>query len=405
MPAPRKRYIPRLLQLHLDDLAFIASQRRAALNSQRHTLREFGELGERLEAHLQGLLVAPVEALRDLLMPQLVAVDRDECFAAAYGLLRTGDSDLVWAVIAEFTKARGHSLAGLRDALSMAPAEPVHEEMQSALEHAKPITAVAAAAVLANHRKLDPASPRLDRLLGADDPEVAALAWRLVALADGSMPPQSPRPDRPFMAGVMHADERVRLAAWHAAAWAGQSQALPVLRASAEGGDAAGLHWLAVLGTADDMTTIQQAALAMDDDGARCALLARFGHPSALNALVRWMESSGMPLAVAACEAFTRLTGLDIRGERRQMTVPDDADEFDREMAPLVWMPDAGKARTLLEQHGQHWSIGLRWCRGQRLDGEVPRELLVRLDLEARWEVAARAALRGQPISAPSPVF
>ena len=56
MAVARARYIPSLLQTHLDDLAFIAGQRREALGSRLHSLREFGELNERMEAHLQGAL-------------------------------------------------------------------------------------------------------------------------------------------------------------------------------------------------------------------------------------------------------------------------------------------------------------------------------------------------------------
>ena len=83
MAVARARYIPSLLQTHLDDLAFIAGQRREALGSRLHSLREFGELNERMEAHLQGALIAPPETLTAQLQPQLAAEDRDEAFASA----------------------------------------------------------------------------------------------------------------------------------------------------------------------------------------------------------------------------------------------------------------------------------------------------------------------------------
>jgi len=124
----------------------------------------------------------------------------------------------------------------------------------------------------------------------------------------------------------------------------------------------------------------------------------------ALNALVRWMKGEDVAQAAAAGEAFTRITGIDIRGERRTLPVADDADEFEREMAPDVWMPDAEKARALVERRGAEWASGQRWCNGIRLDGELSRETLVQLDLEARWDAAARAALAGRPISAPAPI-
>jgi hypothetical protein len=124
----------------------------------------------------------------------------------------------------------------------------------------------------------------------------------------------------------------------------------------------------------------------------------------ALNALVRWMDDADVAQAAAAGEAFSRITGIDIRGERRTLPVPDDADEFEREMAPDVWLPDAGKARMLVERHGSEWAAGLRWCNGLRLDVELTRDMLAQLDLEARWDAAARAALARRPISAPAPI-
>ena len=402
MAVTRARYIPDLVQVHIDDIAFVWGQRREALGSRRHSLREYAELNERLEAHLQGVLVAPPAALGPLLQPQLAGPDRDEAFAAAYALLRLADTASSHAVVVEFSRAQGASLAGLRDALSLAPHALFAAEMRSALDQAKPTTAVAAAVVLANHQLLDAASPRLSRLLEDEDVGVAQLAWRVATVVDAN--PKATPPPRPYKAALGHANAGMRLAAWAAAAWAGQANAMPLLRQMAATGDVAALHWLAVLGQETDALLIQKAALAMDDRNQRCELLSRFGHPSALNALLRWMGEDDIVLAVAAREAFTRITGHDIRGERRQLSVPDDADDFAREMAPDVWLPDVDKARALVERQAQVWAGGARWCQGRCLDGVVARELLLQLDLEARWDAAARAALAGRLISAPQPI-
>jgi uncharacterized protein (TIGR02270 family) len=405
MSRPRARFIADILQTHLDDLAFLASQRRAALSDTQHTLRTFADLNERMAAHLQGVLVAPPEHLQAMLTPQLAAPDRDEAFAAAHVLLQLGDAASAHAVMVEFSRAKGHTLAGLRDALSMGALTHTTAELKSALAQAKPLTAVAAAVALANHRQLDAAHPRLSALITDEDAQVAMWAWRAAGLADAAARVVATAPPvRPLKLGVAHASPEVRHAAWALAAWTGQAQTLSALRQLAPQGDAAALHWLAVLGTPEDAPVIQKAALAMPDATARCSLLSRYGHPSALNALVLWMAESDVPLAVAAREAFTRLTGDDIRGARQRMPVPDDADEFTRDMAPDVWMPDVAKARALLAQHGERWASGKRWCAGHRLDGEVTRELLPQLDFDARWDVAVRAALAGRVISAPPPV-
>lgn len=402
MPAARARHIADLLQVHLEDLAFLWGQRREALGSSKHTLREYGELNERIEAHVQGLLVAEPGALVGWLQPQVGGAERDEVFAAAYALLRLSEPAFTHAVVVEFSRAAGPALAGLRDALSLAPHALFAAEMQSALDQAKPITAVSAAVVLANHRLLDSQSPRLARLLEDPDAVVCELAWRAVTVADAAAPLIAPK--RPFNHALGHAAPAVRSAGWAAAAWAGQARAMPLLRQFAGGGESPALHWLAVLGGQEDAPLLQKAGLEIADGAARCTLLVRFGHPSALHALLLWMNGDDPALAVAAGEAFTRITGVEIRGERKPLPLPEGADEFDREMAPDVWFPDVAKARALMERHGTEWAAGTRWRNGVRLDGEVSREQLIQLDLEARWEVAARAALAGRPVSAPAPI-
>lgn len=402
MAVARARHIADLLQVHAEDLAFVWSQRREALVSRKHTPREFGELNERIEAHVQGLLVAEPTTLVSLMQPQLAAPDRDDAFAAAYALLRLAEPSSAHAVVVEFSRATGATLAGLRDALGCAPHALFAAEMLSALDQAKPITAVSAAVVLANHRLLDCQSPRLALLLEDADPWVCELAWRAAAVADATTSQAAPK--RPFKHALAHAAPAVRSAGWVAVAWSGQARAMPLLRQLAGEGDPVALHWLAVLGSDEDAPLLQKAALAMADPAARCALLARFGHPSALNALLRWMDPADVPLAAAAGGAFTRITGADIRGQRTTLPVPDDADEFTREMAPDVWLPDAVKAKALLDRHGAAWAAGRRWCNGVRVDGEVDRELLKQMDFEARWDIAARAAINGRPVSAPPPI-
>jgi len=400
----RLRYIPALLDRHAEDLAFLAGQRRAALHSRLHTLREFGEMNERLEAHLQGLLVVPAEPLLERLEPALEAADRDDAFAAAYALLRLARPGPTQRVVAQFSRAAGATLAGLCDALSLAAPALFAAEMQSALAQAKPATAVAAAVVLANHRLLEAGASRLADLVAHEDPGIAALAWQAAARADALRQGAAPAVARPYRPALAHADARVRGAAWRAAAWGAQPVVLPLLRQRVGEGDAEALSGLAVLGTVDDAPLIRQAVLDMPDGPARCEVLARFGHPMALNALLRWMEPAAPALAEAAGQAFTRITGHDVRGERTQLVAAEGADDFAREMAPDVWLPDAGKARRLLESHGNEWAQGTRWCHGQRLDGPLSGEALRPLDLEARWDAAARAALTGQRISAPPPI-
>jgi len=396
----RARYIPQLLQIHTDDLAFVWGQRRKAVHSDQHMQRDIAALSERVEAHVQGLLCAPPAALLDHLQPGLSADDSDEAFAAAYALLRTAQAAPTQAVIEAFGIAAGTTLRGLRDALCLAPHALFAQALHTALKHAAPATAAAAAAALASHGLLPAASARLPLLFEDADPATAALAWRAALLADRKA--HGAPPARPFWLALSHADAAVRDAGWAAVVWAGQAVALPTLRKFVGDGEAVALRWLAVLGTADDVALVQRSTLALTDGAQRCALLARHGHPSGLNALVRWMDSSKNgsdsvddTAAVAAGEAFELITGIAVQGERRQLAVPADADDFTREMAPLVWMPSAEKARAALEQHAAHRAAGLRWRRGLRVDEDLDAPSAHALDMQSRWDLAARAALAG----------
>lgn len=402
----RLSHIPELFEQHLEDLAFLWGQRRDLLVSPEHTLRHLADLGERIEAHLQGLAVPPPQAVLASLQPRLAAEDRDEAFAAACALLRLRERGATQAVLSAFVQAGGATLMGLRDALGFCSPSLFAPELQALLAQAAAPTAAAAAVVLANHRLLDSAASALQALLASDEPAVARQAWQAIGRAEAQRTePTPPRATQAFAAALAHADAGVRRAAWQAAAWAGETTLLPALRQRCPQGDTEALQALAALGGADDFALLRSCVLALPEGPARCTVLARYGHPLGLNALLRWMDPADPATAAAAGDAFECLTGVDVRAERRTLAVPEGADDFEREMAPEVWLPDAARAGQWHTQHAARLEAGLRWRRGLRVDGLVPRETLVQLDLQARWDAAMRAALEGHTLSAPPPVL
>ena len=78
----RYRFIPERITLHAEELAYLWQRRRASLRAPDITLPDFTYLQERIEAHLQGLLVAGDE-LATMLDGFLHGDQRDEAFAAA----------------------------------------------------------------------------------------------------------------------------------------------------------------------------------------------------------------------------------------------------------------------------------------------------------------------------------
>lgn len=400
-PAPRLHYIPELLELHADELAYLWGQRRAAIFDARHTLPSFLELNERVEAHLAGLLAVP-GALPALLGKRLTtAEDRDEAFAAAAALLRLPNPAIAARVVEVFATASGPQLIGLRDALGGVPLADAAPAVQALLTLGEPARAVAAATVLAQRGLLAPHDPQLLRLLLDDDDAVAVQAWRALTLVDAHLAgtPEGP-PQRPYKPALLR--PALRQAVLGCAVWSAQPWTLRGLRILVAEGDAAALGWLAAVGEPEDDALILKA-LPHLPPLQQTALVGRWARPAALGLLSHWMHGPDAALAAAACEAFTRITGEDFRGARVTPQPGDDADAFEREMAPSVWLPDLPRVQAHLDTHAAALQAGTRWNRGCELAGVPPAAVLNRIDLPARWDAAARAALVGQPFAGPPP--
>ncbi len=397
----RARHIPELLETHVEELAFLWGQRRAALYSTSYNLRSFAGLTERVEAHIQGLLAIP-DVLPDLLMSRLTSEDRDGVFAAACPLLRLADSAITTQLLSVFANVQGAALAGLRDAFSFAPSGQFVMAIREWLEAGDSAHAVAAAVILSNQRLLDPASPRLSNLLQDDDAEVVEYAWKAVMEADIRKSSNLPLP---YHQALAHTDSHVRQAVLFSAAWSRQVWLLPALRQLTAAGDAVGADCLAALGQAEDLAALLAYSANLKAQTEACYLLARFGHPGVMEVLGKGMVSQDKALAAASGEAFSLITGFDINGERQPLPVSPEADEFEREFADLVWIPDIGKAQAYWQQHGKRLSTGYRWRQGVNLDGKISIPTLADIDLQARWDACARAAQMGHPLASPPPIY
>lgn len=394
----RLHFIPDQIVTHGEELAYLWGRRRAAVFSESLTLRDLQHLHERIEAHLQGMLVAAAE-LPKLLGDWLAADDRDEVFAIACALLRSGEPGHAAIVTARFSGATGRRLDGLRDALGAAPQTHTETTLRAALAGSDPARAAAAAAALASQRRITAAEPVLLQLLQAQEAAVAGLAWRTLALLDA--PPGSPQPA--YREALHRPEAGLRLAALQAASWRGEAWVAQAACQLAESGDPVGLDlWAAVGDTAGQPGW--HTLLGAQPGPRRCALLGRAGHPDGIEALIAAMTDADPQTAAAAGTAFTRLTGLDIAGQRRTLPVSADADEFEREFADDVWLPDAERARQQWQRLGGQWSAGRRWSRGHEVSATLSSAAQASMDLAARWDFGMRAALAGARLMAPPPV-
>lgn len=395
----RQDFMPELVITHAEELAYLWGQRRAAVHSDTLTLRNLQSLHERIEAHLQGMLVAGA-ALPTVLADWLTTDERDEVFAIAYALLRSGEAGHAATILSAFCEASGPRLDGLRDALGAAPQTFTEATLRACLMQGDPARAAAAAAALASQRRLAADEAQLGRLLLNDDLAIAVLAWRTLAVIDPTPCPVAP----PYRAALGSPSADLRRAVFGAACWRGENRVAQQVQKLAEAGDVVGLEWWAATGDTSPNAP-WKSLLAAQPGVTRCALIARGGHPSGIETLVGMMSDPDPHTAAAAGTAFTRMTGLDVEGRRQAEPVSADADDFEREFADALWLPDSTRAQQLWHHHAGRWGSGLRWCRGHEISATLSSGAQATIDLAARWDFGMRAALTGVRLMAPPPVI
>lgn len=168
----------------LDNVKFLARQRATLSRSDLLTEPYLRGFDERVAANVDVLVVRggpEVERLRSLLPAAEGEID---AYSTARVLLCTGDPQAVGTVLAALENAKEPApRAGLMRALRHVSSEAAVGPLQKLYATAPAGLAVAAAEVLAYHRKLDSRSARLTDLLKDADPLVRQAAWRAAALA------------------------------------------------------------------------------------------------------------------------------------------------------------------------------------------------------------------------------
>ena len=135
----------------------------------------------------------------------------------------------------------------------------------------------------------------------------------------------------------------------------------------------------------------------------RGPLAARLGTCQALEQVHVWMASDDPQLAASALRGWSRMTGLSADGARVASPAGDDEDPVFQDLRDELVLPDLAKVRQLRDEHGKRWQGGVRWCRGHDIRDSLSREAQRWIDLEARWDFGARAALAGQGVIPPPP--
>jgi hypothetical protein len=126
--------------------------------------------------------------------------------------------------------------------------------------------------------------------------------------------------------------------------------------------------------------------------------LGAYGHPAVVEMLVAAMAGDDQAAAVAAAEAFKKITGVEVDSGRRVPLPPEDGSQPDAsqpQSAREAILPDPRRARLHWDRVKASVSQWTRSCRGLDLSARVSEETLSQLDMQSRWEAICREQFEG----------
>jgi uncharacterized protein (TIGR02270 family) len=373
MPALRSAPLIRdIVEEHAEEAASLWELRERALCAPNRTLNDLAELDERIEAHIDGLRIA-AEPGREIAAEQLASEAAGAVFAAAVVTLESGDADRFRTVTAAVAAAPD-SARGLIAALAWVAGDCAGARLAELLGSRSAVLASVGIAASVAHR-LDPGAA----LHAAFASEVADLRRRAFA-AVGRLG----RSDliASIAPGLQDPDADCRF--W--AAWA-----------SALLGDAAGLMALQRVAEAQGPFRERAAAMACrlldlpkalvwhqwlaKDPSAGRAAIASAGAIGDVAGIPFLLEQMASPeLARVAGEAFTSITGIDLRVAALEAPAAefdagptDDPEDENVAMDPdedLPW-PSVDAIRGWWREHAGRFHKGQRYLLGRpiALDG------------------------------------
>lgn len=389
------RFIPDILEEHLDELGFLWNRRQAALRSPDYTVRAFFELEDRVQAYLDAILVLRDSATRQIENALGDDDDNLRCFAGAFVWLHRQQPLDGEPVLHAFLAADGETREAIRQAMCFGPVDGITGQLTDLFHTAEPALAVSAAEILAYHRRLWVSADAVKPFLADPDAGVRERGWHLVAYT------ALPIGAEMYAAALRDEDRTVRRAALYAGAWCREPGALAVCRKFAEEPkpeNFEALELLAILAEPADFPLMEAVAAAKELGPRRFRVIGSFGSPDFIGMLLEALEDSDPIEAAEAAAAFTHLTGQAIDSDQRAVAPPATGgglDDFDREFLPEVVVPEPDKARAHWLRMREGLEASRRICRGFDLARGLDREAVLSLDMRSRWEVMLRARFIG----------
>lgn len=385
--------LPIVLDQHAEEAGFLAGLRDYAVRAPHYDLKHLRTLDSRIEAHLAGLLIAGLKGL-DLLLKALSPHATGEVFAATALAFMAGNGPAL-STLAEHLRKAPEGERGFTSALGWLEWATVEPWIERLLASPEPLFRRMGLAACGMHRR-DP-GPALLAGLAHSDPGVLARAARTA----GELRRRDLMPA--IRAHRLHDDMAVRFWANWATVQMGDEEALGPLRLLAEHPGPFRLRALGVLLCWQPREASIQWLRALMGAPRHHRLVIQatgpFGDPVAVPWLIQRMHE--LPLARAAGEAFTLITGADLADldlERRQVPdydagPTDDPEDPNVDMDPdtdLPW-PDPARVEAWWQANRPHFANGTAYLLGEPLS--EARCLAVLQSGYQRQRVAAANAL------------
>jgi len=151
---------------------------------------------------------------------------------------------------------------------------------------------------------------------------------------------------------------------------------------------------LAMLGQPSDLVRFESLGNDSQLGTRRFQAIGAFGNPRLVNLLLDGIHNDDSTIAVAAGEAFTKITGAEIDSdtivEIPPLKTDEQSDESNVAIPDEAILPDANLARSYWEEVRESFLQGNRWCHGFEISERTSDEILRRLDLMSRWETCLR---------------
>ncbi len=322
-----------IVEEHFSEASFLASQWERALRSPRYNLEETSRLEERLLAHLDGLTLGG-ETAAALLRPAFESEDSAEVFCAVFASIAESPPAALEQILTAIPATPPAFQAPLRRALELSGRVDLDSALAPLLSSSD-VSIQALASEVLSFRGSIPREAAFELLNAQDERTLVAALRSLGTLKREDAVRKLPRllnDTRP----------QVRMAAIECGLASGIHAAWDTCRNEAQGnGEAAAAARVLQAIWGDDKDTAQLVTHLSDASKRADVLwaLGFSGRPLAVDACLEFLKQE-TPVARLAGEAFSAVTGLELRGvyavelEEEESLPPLEKEDLDADLSP-----------------------------------------------------------------------